>query len=74
MAIVKETVLEVRHHTDRLFQFKTTRDSGTRFRDGEFMMIGLEADGKPLLRAYSVASPNFDQSARRSPDQQATEH
>ena len=51
MAIVKETVLEVRHHTDRLFQFKTTRDSGTRFRDGEFMMIGLEADGKPLLRA-----------------------
>ena len=60
MAIVKETVLEVRHHTDRLFQFKTTRDSGTRFRDGEFMMIGLEADGKPLLRAYSVASPNYE--------------
>ena len=60
MAIVKETVLEVRHHTDRLFQFKTTRNSGTRFRDGEFMMIGLEADGKPLLRAYSVASPNYE--------------
>ena len=60
MAIVKETVLEVKHYTDRLFHFKTTRDSGTRFRDGEFLMIGLEADGKPLLRAYSVASPNYE--------------
>lgn len=60
MAIVKETVLEVNHYTDRLFHFKTTRDNGTRFRDGEFMMIGLEVDGKPLLRAYSVASPNYE--------------
>ncbi|MBU74974.1 MAG: ferredoxin--NADP(+) reductase [Rhodospirillaceae bacterium] len=60
MAIVKETVLEVKHYTDRLFHFRTTRSSGTRFRDGEFLMIGLEADGKPLLRAYSVASPNYE--------------
>ena len=60
MAIVKETVLEVKHYTDRLFHFRTTRSSGTRFRDGEFLMIGLEAEGKPLLRAYSVASPNYE--------------
>ena len=44
MAIVKEKVLEVKHYTDRLFHFKTTRDSGTRFRDGEFLMIGLEVE------------------------------
>ena len=61
MAIVKEKVLEVKHYTDRLFHFKTTRDSGTRFRDGEFLMIGLEVEGKPLLRAYSVASPNYEE-------------
>ena len=61
MAIVQEKVLEVKHYTDRLFHFKTTRDSGTRFRDGEFLMIGLEVEGKPLLRAYSVASPNYEE-------------
>ena len=61
MAFVKEKVLEVKHHTANLFHFKTTRDSGTRFRDGEFLMIGLEVDGKPLLRAYSVASPNYEE-------------
>jgi len=60
MAIVKEKVLEIKHFTDRLFRFKTTRDSGTRFRDGEFLMIGLEINYKPLLRAYSVASPNYE--------------
>lgn len=61
MAIVKEKVLEVKHYTDRLFHFKTTRDPGTRFRDGEFLMIGLEVENKPLLRAYSVASPNYEE-------------
>ena len=61
MAIVKEKVLEVKHYTDRLFHFKTTRDSGTRFRDGEFLMKGLEVEGRPLLRAYSVASPNYEE-------------
>ena len=61
MAIVKEKVLEVKHYTDRLFHFRTTRDPGTRFRDGEFLMIGLEVEGKPLLRAYSVASPNYEE-------------
>ena len=58
MAIIKEKVLEVKHYTDRLFHFKTTRDPGTRFRDGEFLMIGLEVDGKPLLIAYS---PNYEE-------------
>ena len=61
MAIVKEKVLEVKHYTDRLFHFRTTRDPGTRFRDGEFLMIGLEVENKPLLRAYSVASPNYEE-------------
>ena len=61
MAIVKEKVLEVKHYTDRLFHFKTTRDPGTRFRDGEFLMIGLQVENKPLLRAYSVASPNYEE-------------
>ena len=60
MAIITEKVLEVRHYTDRLFHFKTTRDPGTRFRDGEFLMIGLEIENKPLLRAYSIASPNYE--------------
>ena len=59
MAFVKEKVLAVRHHTENLFHFKTTSASGTRFRDSEFLMVGLEVDGKPLLRAYSVASPNY---------------
>ncbi|MFC3053541.1 ferredoxin--NADP reductase [Kordiimonas pumila] len=57
-----ETVLSVEHWTDRLFSFRITRPSGFRFRSGEFVMIGLEADsGKPLMRAYSIASPNWDE-------------
>jgi ferredoxin--NADP+ reductase len=55
-----EKVLNVRHWTDRLFSFQTTRDPGFRFRSGEFVMIGIEVNGKPLLRAYSVASANYD--------------
>jgi ferredoxin/flavodoxin---NADP+ reductase len=55
-----ETVLSVRHYTDRLFSFRTTRPPSFRFRSGEFVMIGLMVDGKPLLRAYSVASPAWD--------------
>ena len=51
MAIIKEKVLEVKHYTDRLFHFKTTRDPGTRFRDGEFLMIGLEVDGKSFTKS-----------------------
>lgn len=61
MAKIKEKVLDVKHYTDTLFYFKTTRDPGTRFTDGEFMMVGMEIDGKPLLRAYSVVSPNHQE-------------
>jgi len=61
-----ETVLDVRHWTDAYFSFTTTRDDGFRFDNGQFVMIGLEveqADGsrKPLMRAYSIASPNWDE-------------
>lgn len=60
-ALAKETVLSVHHWNDTLFSFKTTRDPGLRFRNGQFVMIGLEVDGKPLLRAYSIASANYDE-------------
>ena len=57
----EETVLEVRHWNDNLFSFKTTRNGGLRFKNGHFLMIGLQVEGKPLLRAYSVASPNYEE-------------
>jgi ferredoxin--NADP+ reductase len=57
----QETVLEVRHWNDSLFSFKTTRDAGFRFKNGHFVMLGLEVDGRPLLRAYSVASANYEE-------------
>ena len=60
MALLKEKVTEIHHWTDKTFSFKTTRDPGFRFKNGEFAMIGLEVDGKPLLRAYSVVSPNHE--------------
>ena len=56
----RETVLSVNHWTDTLFSFTTTRDPSFRYRNGEFTMIGLQVDGKPLLRAYSVVSPNYE--------------
>ncbi len=53
-----QTVTDVKHWTDRLFSFRVTRPQSLRFRSGEFVMIGLMGDnGKPLLRAYSIASP-----------------
>jgi ferredoxin/flavodoxin---NADP+ reductase len=55
----EETVLSVHHWTDRLFSFTTTRDQGFRFKNGQFTMIGMQAGGKPLLRAYSMVSPNY---------------
>jgi len=55
-----EKVLAVRHWNDTLFSFRTTRNDGLRFRNGEFIMIGLPVNGKPLLRAYSIASANYD--------------
>ena len=58
----EETVLAVEHYTDRLFRFRLTRPQSFRFCSGEFVMIGLpKEDGKPLLRAYSVASPSWDE-------------
>ncbi|HEY0906480.1 MAG TPA: ferredoxin--NADP reductase [Methylophilus sp.] len=56
-----EDVLSVHHWNDSLFSFKTTRDAGLRFENGQFVMIGLEVDGLPLTRAYSIASPNYDE-------------
>lgn len=56
-----ETVLTVHHWTDRLFSFTTTRDQSLRFENGQFAMIGLELGGKPLLRAYSIASANYEE-------------
>ncbi len=58
-AFLEERVLSVHHWTDRLFSFTTTRDPSLRFSNGHFTMIGLKVDGKPLLRAYSIASPNY---------------
>lgn len=62
-----QTVTEVKHYTDRLFSFRCTRPASLRFRSGEFVMIGLMAMNektgkeKPLLRAYSIASPSWDE-------------
>ena len=65
--VYAEKVTEVQHYTDRLFRFRVTRPASLRFRSGEFVMIGLMGDpdpktGKqrPLLRAYSIASPAWD--------------
>ena len=58
----QEQVTEVFHWTDALFSFKTTRDTSLRFRNGEFLMLGLEIEGRPLLRAYSVVSANYEDS------------
>lgn len=56
-----QTVTSVTHWTDTLFSFRVTRPASLRFRSGEFVMIGLPGDnGKPILRAYSIASPNWD--------------
>ncbi|WP_316174300.1 ferredoxin--NADP reductase [Bradyrhizobium sp. SZCCHNRI1073] len=60
-AFQTETVLSVRHWTDSLFSFTATRDPGFRFQNGQFAMIGLEVDGRPLMRAYSMASANHEE-------------
>ncbi|HEX7760619.1 MAG TPA: ferredoxin--NADP reductase [Caulobacteraceae bacterium] len=58
-AFYAETVTYVHHWTDSLFTLRTTRDPGLRFENGQFVMLGIEINGKPLLRAYSIASPNY---------------
>ena len=55
-----ERVLDVHHWNDSLFSFKTTRDPGLRFENGQFVMIGLEVEGRPVMRGYSIASPNYE--------------
>ena len=55
-----EQVIDVHHWSDTLFTIKTTRDCSYRFRNGEFAMMGIEIDGKPLMRAYSMASSNYE--------------
>lgn len=59
--LTEERVLEVEHYTDRLFRFRITRPPSFRFRAGEFVMIGLRTADRPLLRAYSIASPPWDE-------------
>ena len=56
----EETVLGVRHWDERVFSFTTTRAPGLRFENGQFVMLGLEVGGRPLLRAYSIVSPNHE--------------
>ena len=60
-AFIEARVLSVHHWTDRLFSFTTTRDPALRFSNGHFTMIGLRVNEKPLLRAYSIASANYEE-------------
>ena len=76
--VYAETVLSVTHYTDRLFRFTMTRPAGFRFRSGEFAMIGLVVDEKPLYRAYSIASPSWAEELEffsiKVPDGPLTQH
>lgn len=77
-AIGSERVLAVRHWTDTQFSFTTTRDRGLRFANGQFVMLGLPLDGRPLLRAYSIASANHEEHLEflsiKAPDGPLTSH
>ena len=59
-AVAPETVLSVHHWNETLFSFTTTRDEALRFRNGQFVMVGMDVEGKKLLRAYSIASANHE--------------
>ena len=76
--VFAETVLSVQHYTDRLFRFRMTRPAGFRFRSGEFAMIGLMVGDKPIYRAYSIASPSWDEELEffsiKVPDGPLTSH
>ena len=76
--VYAETVTEVRHYTDRLFRFRITRPAPFRFRSGEFVMIGLPNSERPVYRAYSIASPSWDEEIEffsiKVPDGPLTEH
>jgi ferredoxin/flavodoxin---NADP+ reductase len=60
-AIAQERVLTVHHWNENVFSFTTTRDHSLRFENGHFIMLGLQVDGKPLMRAYSIASANHEE-------------
>ena len=60
-AFASETVLSVHHWNDNLFSFRTTRGQSLRFANGQFVMIGIEVEGRPLMRAYSIASANYEE-------------
>ena len=76
--VFAETVTEVRHYTDGLFKFRITRPASFRFRSGEFVMIGLPNADRPIFRAYSIASPSWDEEVEfysiKVPDGPLTEH
>lgn len=76
--VYAETVVSVRHYTDRLFSFRVTRPQSLRFRSGEFVMIGLPNAEKPVFRAYSIASPSWDEELEfysiKVPDGPLTSH
>jgi ferredoxin/flavodoxin---NADP+ reductase len=76
--VFAERVLSVRHYTDRLFAFRITRPQSFRFRSGEFVMIGLPNADKPVFRAYSIASPAWDDELEffsiKVPDGPLTQH
>lgn len=57
----KETITEIKHWNDSLFSFRCTRNPGLRFENGQFVMMGLIVDNKPIIRAYSIASPNYEE-------------
>lgn len=61
VAIAHQEVLHVHHWNDSLFSFRTTRDAGMRFRNGQFVMVGLDTETRPILRAYSIASANHEE-------------
>lgn len=73
-----ETVVSVKHYTDRLFSFRISRPQSFRFRSGEFVMIGLPNAEKPVFRAYSIASPAWDDELEffsiKVPDGPLTQH
>lgn len=76
--VYAETVVSVHHYTDRLFKFRITRPQSFRFRSGEFVMIGLPNAEKPVFRAYSIASPAWDEEIEffsiKVPDGPLTQH
>ena len=60
VSLSTQSVTDIHHWNESLFSFKTTRDQSLRFENGHFVMLGMELEGRPLMRAYSIVSPNYD--------------